>query len=74
MLTFLHFGNILKLKKSIWLPITALRFVTLCVMYHQSEPVFLFTLLGMGAGPLQWGKITREMPKLGKSCGVKFFK
>ena len=30
--------------------------------------------LGMGAGPLQLGKITRGMPKLGKSCGVKFFK
>ena len=36
--------------------------------------VFLFTFLGMGAGPLQLGKITREMSKLGKSCGVKFFK
>ena len=36
--------------------------------------MFLFTFLGMGAGPLQLGKITREMPKLGKSRGVKFYK
>ena len=42
---------------------------------HQvSKSVFLFSFLGMGAGPLQLGKITCEMPKLGKSRRVKFFK
>ena len=43
------------------------------LMHRLIHAVFLFIFLGMGAGPLKLGKITREMPKLGKSCDVKFF-
>ena len=35
-------------------------------MMLQNDAVFLFTFLGMGPGPLQLGKIMREMQKLGK--------
>ena len=31
-----------------------------------SNPVFLFTFLGMGAGPYQLGKKVREILELGK--------